>query len=113
MERVSTIAGAFTNRLSCFASELVEERVLAVVRGPDGQVVAPGDAALRRFPEQPGVGMLGEFVQADVSAIDSHGLRTCGKGDDARAVIKLDDPDFDILGESRGPASFIHRLHLE
>src|SRR4051794_37405285 len=52
-----------------FLGEFVEECVFAVVRGPDGEVVAEGDAALGGFPEQFGIGMLREFIEADVAAI--------------------------------------------
>ena len=38
----------------------MKERVLAVVRGPDGQIAAPGDTALGRFPQQLRIGMFGE-----------------------------------------------------
>ena len=58
-----------------FLGELVEEGVLAVVSGPDGHVVSPGDAALGGFPEKFGVGMFGEFVESDIAAINGHGLR--------------------------------------
>ena len=63
--------------------ELVEEGVVAFVGGPDGHVVAPGDAALSGLPEEFSVGMFGEFVEADVAAVNGHGLWMCGKSDDA------------------------------
>ena len=67
---------------ACLLGELVEEGVVTFVRGPDGHVVAPGDAALRRLPEEFGVGMFGEFVEADIAAVNGHGLRVGGEGDD-------------------------------
>ena len=82
--------------------ELVEEGVFAVVGGPDGEVETPGDAALGGFPEEFGVGMFGEFVKADIAAINGHGLRIGGEGDDARAIIEFDDADFDLLDNSGG-----------
>jgi len=63
--------------------ELVEEGVVAFVGGPDGHVVAPGDAALSGLPEEFSVGMFGEFVEADVAAVNGHGLRVSREGDDA------------------------------
>src|SRR4051812_11542361 len=63
--------------------ELVEEGIVAFVGGPDGHVVAPGDAALCSLPEEFGVRMFGEFVEADVAAVNSHGLGVSGEGDDA------------------------------
>src|SRR6266550_4236194 len=53
----------------CFEGELVEEGVFAVVRGPDGEVEAPGDAGLGGLPKELGVGVLGEFVEANIAAI--------------------------------------------
>jgi len=55
--------------------ELVEEGVVAFVGGPDGEVVGPSDAALRSLPEEFGVGMFCEFVEADITAVNGHGLR--------------------------------------
>ena len=43
--------------------------------------------------------MFGEFVEADVAAIDGHGLGVSGEGDDAGAVIELYGADFDFFGE--------------
>jgi len=83
--------------------ELVEEGVVAFVGGPDGHVVAPGDAALGSLPEEFGVGVLGEFVEADVAAVNGHGLRVGGEGDDAGAVIEFDVTNFDFFCEG-GPA---------
>ena len=77
--------------------ELVEEGVVTFVRGPDGHVVAPDDAALRGLPEEFGVWMFGEFIEADITAVDGHRLRVCGEGDDARAVVEFDVADFDFL----------------
>jgi len=80
--------------------ELVEEGVFAVVGGPDGEVAAPGDAALGGLPKQAGVGVLGEFVEADIAAVNGHGVRVRGKSDDARAVVEFDVADFDFFGEA-------------
>src|SRR5882724_1921343 len=60
-------------------SEFVEEGILAVVGGPDGEVAAPGDAALGGFPEQARVLVFGEFVEANVAAVNGHGLRMSGE----------------------------------
>src|SRR5580765_8533738 len=87
--------------------ELIEEGVFAVVGGPNGEVEAPGDAALGGFLEKLGVGMLGEFVEADVATVHGHGLRVGGEGDDAGAVIEFDDADFDFFGESAGTAAIV------
>ena len=73
-----------------FVGEFVEEGIFAVVGGPDGEVVVPGDAALGGFPEETGVGVFGEFVETDVAAIDRHGLGIGGESDDARAVVEFD-----------------------
>ena len=54
--------------------ELIEESIFAVVRGPDGHVVTPGDSALGGLPEEFGIGMFGKFVDADVAAMDGHGV---------------------------------------
>jgi hypothetical protein len=55
--------------------ELVEEGVVAFMRGPDGEVVGPGDAGLCGLPEEFSIRVFGEFVEADVAAVNSHGLR--------------------------------------
>ena len=81
--------------------------------GPDGEVVGPGDAALGGFPEEFGVGMFGEFVEADVAAVDGHGLRVGGEGDDAGAVVEFDDADFDFFGEGGGVAVRVEPIDLE
>src|SRR5207249_2975027 len=66
----------------------------------------PGDPALSGFPEEARIGMFGKLVQADVAAIDGHGLRVGRKGDNARAVVELDDTDFHVFSE-RGRASML------
>src|SRR2546423_13506701 len=81
--------------------ELVEEGVVAFVGGPDGEVAGPGDASLGGLPELFGVRVLGEFVEADVAAIDRHGLRMRRKSDDAGAVVEFDVADSNFLSESR------------
>ncbi len=62
--------------------ELVEEGIFAVVSGPDGEVAAPGNAALGSFPKEFSIGMFGEFIEADIAAVDGHGARVGGEGDD-------------------------------
>jgi len=84
--------------------ELIEEGVFAVVRGPDGEVVIPGDAGLGGLPEEFGVGMLGEFVESDIAAVDGHGVGVGGKGDDTGAVVEFDVADFNFFGEGGGKA---------
>ena len=79
--------------------ELVEEGVLAVVRGPDGEIATPGDTALGDFPKEIGVGVFGEFVEADIAAVNGHRVGVGGEGDDAGAVIEFDVADFDFFGE--------------
>ena len=96
-----------------FAGELIEEGVFAVVGGPDGEIVVPGDAALGGFPEEAGVGVFGEFVEADVAAVHGHGLGVGGKGNDAGAVIELDDADFEVVGEGGRPAGIIEAIDGE
>ena len=80
-------------------AELVEEGVLAVVGGPDGHVVVPSDAALGGLPEEFGIGMFGKFVEADIAAVNGHGIRVGGESDNAGTVIKFDVADFDFFGE--------------
>ena len=94
-----------------FLGELVEQRVRPVVGAPHAEVVAPGDAALRGFPQCLGVGMLGELVQPHVAAEDGHRVRVGGKRDDAAAAVELDIPEFDFLGE--GFALVVFGLHLD
>jgi len=84
--------------------ELVEFGVFAVVGGPDGDVVPPSDAALGGLPEEFGVGVFGEFVQTNVAAVNGHGLRMGGEGDDAGTVVEFDGAHFDFLGEAGGAA---------
>ena len=93
--------------------ELVEEGVFAVVGGPEGEVVGEGDAALGGFPKEARVGMLGEFVETDVAAVNGHGLGIGGESDDAGAIIEFDDADFDFLGESAGASAAIEARDLQ
>ena len=93
--------------------ELVEEGVFAVVGGPDGEVVVPGDAGLGGFPEEAGVGVFGEFVEADIAAVDGHGVGVGGEGDDAGAVVEFDEADFDFVGEAGGLAVGIEAGNFE
>ena len=96
-----------------FSGELIEESVLAIVRRPDGHVARPGDAALGGLPEQASVGVLSEFVNADVAAVNGHGVGIGRKGDDARAVVEFDVADFEIVGEGSGPSVGIEVMNFE
>ena len=93
--------------------ELVEEGVFAIVSGPDRKIVAQGDAALGGFPKKLCIGMFCEFVEADVAAINSHGVRIGGKGDDARAVVEFDVTDFDFFSGRSGTAFGIEQVDFE
>ena len=97
----------------CFEGELVEEGVFAVVRGPDGEVEAPGDAGLGGLPKELGVGVLGEFVEANIAAIDGHGIGIGGESDDAGAVIEFDVADFDFFGGGGGMTVGIEAIDFE
>jgi hypothetical protein len=57
--------------------------------------------------------MFGEFVEADVAAINGHGLGVGGEGDDAGAVVELDHADFDLLGERAGAAAGVEARDFE
>ena len=57
--------------------------------------------------------MLGEFVEADIAAINGHGLRIGGKGDDTRAVIEFDHADLHVFGEAGWTAMFIKAIYGE
>ena len=89
------------------AGKFVEEGVFAVVGGPDGHVEAPGDTALGSFPEQLGIGVFGEFIQANVATIDRHGLGVRGESTDGGAVVELDETDFDFIGKAGRAAVLI------
>jgi len=102
-----------SSRSTSLLGELIEEGVVAFVGGPDGHVVAPGDAALGGFPEEARVGVFGKFVEADVAAVNGHGLRVGGEGDDARAVIEFDDANFDVFGETGWPAMMVEAINGE
>src|SRR5437899_73676 len=86
---------------------LIEQSLFAVVGGPDGKIVALSNAALSGFPKKFGVGMFREFVEADIAAVNGHGLGIRGEGDDARAVIEFDDADFDLFDDARWVAMLI------
>ena len=90
--------------------ELVEEGVFAVVGGPDRKIVAQSDAALSGFPKKLCVRMLGEFVEADVAAVNGHGVRVGGKGDDPGSVIEFDVTDFDFFRGRSGTAFRIEQV---
>jgi hypothetical protein len=92
---------------------LVEESVFAVVGGPDGEVTGPGDASLGGLPEEFRVGVFGEFVEADVAAVNGHGVRIGGESDDAGAVLEFDVADFDFFGEGRGTPFGIEGFHFD
>ena len=93
--------------------ELIEEGVFAVVGRPDRKIVAQGDAALSGFPKELCVGMFGEFVEADVAAINGHGVRAGGKGDDPGPVIEFDVADFDFFSGRSGTAFGIEQVDFE
>ena len=65
------------------------------------------------LPEDLGVGMLREFVEADVAAVHGRGVRVGGEGDDAGTVLEFDVADFDLFGEGGGTAFRIERFHLD
>src|SRR5438105_14808234 len=48
--------------------------------------------------------MFGEFVDTNVAAVNGHGVRVRGEGNDTGAVLEFDVADLDFLGEgSRAP----------
>ena len=96
-----------------FLGEFVEQSVFAVVGGPNGGVVAEGDAALGGLPEGFGIGMFGEFVEADVAAIDGHGLGMGREGDDTGAVVEFDVADLNLVGESGGMELRVEAVDFE
>jgi len=51
--------------------------------------------------------------RADIAAINRHGLGVGGEGDDTRAVVELDNADFDIFGERGRAAMFIEAIHRQ
>ena len=57
--------------------------------------------------------MFGEFVEADVAAVNGHGLGIGGEGDDAGAVVEFDEADFDFFGERGRPAVGIEAIDFE
>ena len=95
-----------------FEGEFVEEGVFAIMGRPNSNVVAQGDAALSGFPKELCVGMFGEFVQADIAAVHCHGLRVGREGQDAGAVVELDDAHFEFVGEGGGAAIFVEARHF-
>src|SRR5258706_3907592 len=95
------------------AHKLVEQGVLAVMGGPDGNVVGPSDAGLGGFPKEFCVRVFGEFVETNVAAIDGHGVGIGGEGNNAGTIIKLDVADFNFFGEGSGPAFGIKGFNLE
>jgi hypothetical protein len=48
--------------------------------------------------------MPGEFVEADVTAVNRHGVGVGGESDDAGTVLEFDVADFDFFGEGSGMA---------
>ena len=73
------LAGTHRGRLRAtggagLLDELVEEGVFAVVGGPDGHIAGPGDAALGGLPEEFRIWVLRKFVDADVAAMNGHGV---------------------------------------
>src|ERR1043166_4261911 len=57
-----------------FLGEFIEESVFAVMGGPNGDGAPPADAALSSFPKETRALVFGEFVEADVAAVNGHGL---------------------------------------
>ncbi|HWX20425.1 MAG TPA: hypothetical protein VN578_11045 [Candidatus Binatia bacterium] len=57
--------------------------------------------------------MFGEFVEADIAAVDSHGLGVGGESDDAGAIVELNRADFDFLGEGAFAAIGVEAWDLE
>ena len=51
--------------------------------------------------------MLGEFIQADVAAVNSHGLGMGRESADGGAVVEPDVTDLDVIGEAGGAAIVI------
>src|SRR4051812_1536824 len=94
-------------------SELVEKSIVTQVRGPDGQVVGPGDASLSGLPEEFGVGMFGKFIETDVATVNGHGLGMGGEGNDARTVVEFDEADFYIVSGRGGFALGIEAVNFE
>src|SRR5262249_4039379 len=86
--------------------------IFAIVRGPDGEVAGPGDAALGSLPEEFGIGMFGKFVEADIAAVNGHGVGVGGEGDNAGAVVVFDVADFDLFSEGGGPAIGVEAADL-
>src|SRR5437868_8250836 len=72
--------------------------------------MAQGNATLGGFPEKFGVGMFGEFIKANIPAINGHGLGIGGKGNDAGAVIEFDDADLYLFNDARGATLFIELI---
>ncbi len=107
------IGEAGVNGGASLVGELVEEGVFAFVGGPDGQVVVPGNAGLGGLPEEFSVWVFGKFVEADVAAVNGHGIGVGGEGDDAGAVIEFDVADLDFFGEGGGPAGGVEGFDFE
>ena len=105
VERVLT--GLVGTNSASFLGELVEEGVLAIVGRPDGKIMAQGDAALGSFPKEFCIGMFGEFVEADIAAVNGHGLGVGGESDDPGAVVEFDHAGFDLLDDTGGMAMLI------
>ena len=93
--------------------ELVEESVFAIVGGPDGDVVGPSDPALGGLPQELGIGMHGEFIEADIAAINGHGVRIGRKGNDAGAVLEFDIADSDFFGNGSNAALRIEIVNFD
>jgi hypothetical protein len=54
-----------------------------------------------------GVGVFGEFIEANITGIDGHGLGVGREGEDAGAIVKFDDAHFDFVGEAGGAAMIV------
>src|SRR5438067_2223535 len=93
-----------------FLGKLIEEGVFAIVGVPDGKVVTQSNAALGGFPEKFCVGMFGEFIEADIATVNSHGLGIGRESDDARAVVEFDDANFDLFDDGRWTAMLVELI---
>ena len=60
--------------LSGFAAEGVEERIGAVVGGPDAKGEIPSDAPGSGGPKRFGIGMKSKLIEADISTIGAQGM---------------------------------------
>src|SRR3954452_3791294 len=57
--------------------------------------------------------MLREFVEANVAAVNGHGMRIGGEGDNAGAIIEFDIADLDFLGDGSRFAIRVEAIDFE